>query len=103
MRGRVEEVIRSYRNHPPLPEDEVNEAIAFLDWIAADKFTFWAFANTASPSSDTAADPVEGSGLGILRDPRRARAAARQGTRGDDARDPRLLERPRRSSSPRPM
>jgi glutamate dehydrogenase len=27
-------------NPPPLPDDEVNEAIAFLDWIARDNFTF---------------------------------------------------------------
>jgi glutamate dehydrogenase len=69
MRGRVEEVIRSYRNHPPLPEDEVNEAIAFLDWIAADKFTFLGLREYRFADGDTAADPVEGSGLGILRDP----------------------------------
>ena len=40
MRGRITEVIQSYRaNPPPLPEDEVTEALNFLEWIASDNFT----------------------------------------------------------------
>jgi glutamate dehydrogenase len=41
MRACVTEIVHNYRlNPPPLPDDEVKEAIAFLDWIARDNFTF---------------------------------------------------------------
>jgi glutamate dehydrogenase len=70
MRARVTEIVHNYRlNPPPLPEDEVKEAIAFLDWIARDNFTFLGLREYRLPSGDAAADPVEGSGLGLLRDP----------------------------------
>lgn len=70
MRARITEIVHNYRlNPPPLPEDEVKEAIAFLDWIARDNFTFLGLREYRLPSGDTAADPVEGSGLGLLRDP----------------------------------
>ena len=70
MRARVAEIVHNYRlNPPPLPEDEVKEAIAFLDWISRDNFTFLGLREYRLPSGDTAADPVEGSGLGLLRDP----------------------------------
>ncbi|GGH30116.1 NAD-glutamate dehydrogenase [Alsobacter metallidurans] len=70
MRGRVAEAIHSYRsNPPPLPGDEIAEAIAFLDWLAADNFTLLGVREYRMPEGDSAADPVEGSGLGILADP----------------------------------
>lgn len=70
MRGRITEVIQSYRaNPPPLPEDEVNEALQFLEWIAGDNFTLLGIRAYRFPGGDVAADPIEGSGLGILRDP----------------------------------
>jgi glutamate dehydrogenase len=69
MRARVADVVRSYRSDPPLPEDEVEEAVAFLDWIAADNFTFLGIREYRLPDGDTEADPVQGSGLGVLRDP----------------------------------
>lgn len=70
MRARVTEIVQNYRlNPPPLPDDEVKEAIAFLDWIARDNFTFLGLREYRLPTGDTAADPVEGSGLGLLRDP----------------------------------
>ena len=70
MRARVAEIVHNYRlNPPPLPEDEVKEATAFLDWISRDNFTFLGLREYRLPSGDTAADPVEGSGLGLLRDP----------------------------------
>src|SRR4051794_1438142 len=41
MRGRIAETIQTYRQDPPpLPADEISEAIAFLEWIAQDNFTF---------------------------------------------------------------
>lgn len=70
MRGRITEVIQAYRaNPPPLPEDEVNEALQFLEWIAGDNFTLLGIRAYRFPGGDAAADPIEGSGLGILRDP----------------------------------
>src|SRR3954452_7163261 len=70
MRTRIAEAIYSYRaNPPPLPADEVSEAIAFLDWLADDNFTFLGMREYRLPKGDAAADPVEASGLGLLRDP----------------------------------
>ncbi len=70
MRGRITEVIQAYRaNPPPLPEDEINEALQFLEWIAGDNFTLLGIRAYRFPGGDVAADPIEGSGLGILRDP----------------------------------
>src|SRR3954462_8758013 len=69
MRARIAEIIYNYRaNPPPLPADETSEAIQFLDWVAADNFTFLGVREYRLPSGDTAADPIEESGLGILRD-----------------------------------
>lgn len=70
MRGRITEVIQAYRgNPPPLPEDEITEALQFLEWIAGDNFTLLGVRAYRFPGGDVAADPIEGSGLGILRDP----------------------------------
>ena len=70
MRGRITEVIQSYRaNPPPLPEDEVAEALNFLEWIASDNFTLLGVRAYRFAGGDTAADPIDSSGLGILRDP----------------------------------
>ena len=69
MQAQVRAIVESYRQHPPpLPGDEVDEAVAFLDWMSRDNFTFLGIREYRLPS-DTAADPVEGSGLGLLRDP----------------------------------
>ena len=69
MRARVAAAIESYRaNPPPLPADEVAEALAFLEWMAEDNFTFLGLREYRLPAGDTAADPVAGSGLGLLRD-----------------------------------
>jgi glutamate dehydrogenase len=70
MRARVADVVKGYReNPPPLPGDEIDEALAFLEWIGGDNFTFLGVREYRFPAGDTAADPVEGSGLGLLRDP----------------------------------
>ncbi|HRK24229.1 MAG TPA: NAD-glutamate dehydrogenase [Beijerinckiaceae bacterium] len=68
MRERLAGVAHRYREHPPmLPADEIAEAVQFLDWLAADNFSFlgmreYRFASLAS-------EPVAGAGLGILSDP----------------------------------
>ncbi len=70
MRSRVFEAVQSYRlAPPPLAAGEIAEAIAFLDWLGADNFTFLGLREYRFPDGDVAADPVEGSGLGLLRDP----------------------------------
>ncbi|MDF3063501.1 MAG: NAD-glutamate dehydrogenase [Microvirga sp.] len=70
MRARITEAIYSYRsNPPPLPQDEVAEAIAFLDWVADENFTFLGIREYRLPKGDTAADPIAESGLGLMRDP----------------------------------
>ncbi|MDJ1159767.1 NAD-glutamate dehydrogenase [Chelatococcus sp. SYSU_G07232] len=70
MRARLAEAAEAYKiNPPPLPADEVTEAVRFLEWIAADNFTILGAREYRFAGGDTAADPVEGTGLGILRDP----------------------------------
>lgn len=70
MRARVSDIIENYKtNPPPLAEDETREAIAFLEWISEDNFTFLGLREYRLPSDDVAADVVEGTGLGLLRDP----------------------------------
>ncbi|MCG6121866.1 MAG: NAD-glutamate dehydrogenase [Microvirga sp.] len=70
MRSRLNDVIGAYRDTPPpLPADENAEALAFLDWVVNDNFTILGLREYRFPDGDAAADVVEGSGLGILRDP----------------------------------
>ncbi|MBM6593771.1 NAD-glutamate dehydrogenase [Microvirga pudoricolor] len=70
IRARVTETVQNYRiNPPPLPEADVREAVAFLDWMAQDNFTFLGLREYRFPAGDTAADPVQGTGLGLMRDP----------------------------------
>jgi glutamate dehydrogenase len=68
MRTRLYQAIQAYRvNPPPLPRGEIAEAIALLDWIGADNFTFLGMREYRIAESE--ADPVHESGLGLLRDP----------------------------------
>ncbi len=70
MRTRLGMAMQSYRNNPPpLPEEEMAEAMRFLDWISADNFTFLGMREYRFSAGESAADQVGGTGLGILRDP----------------------------------
>jgi glutamate dehydrogenase len=79
MRARVVAAADAYKSDPPpLPVDEVAEAIHFLEWLAADNFTFLglreyrfieAAADAAAPGARAALDLIGGPGFGILRDP----------------------------------
>ncbi|MEZ5525625.1 MAG: NAD-glutamate dehydrogenase [Pseudomonadales bacterium] len=41
MEGRIQSIINTLKhNPPPLPEEEVNEAIAYLNWLTEGNFTF---------------------------------------------------------------
>jgi glutamate dehydrogenase len=70
MRGRLAGLGYIYRsNPPPLPAEEIAEAVAFIDWLAADNFTLLGVREYRYGPDVTGDDPVDGSGLGILADP----------------------------------
>ncbi|MCX7339534.1 MAG: NAD-glutamate dehydrogenase [Hyphomicrobiales bacterium] len=70
MRTRLGAAMQAYRNNPPpLPEEEMAEAMRFLDWISGDNFTFLGMREYRFAKGSEAADQVGGTGLGILRDP----------------------------------
>jgi glutamate dehydrogenase len=70
MRARLTEVIHDYKaNPPPLAAEEIQEAVSFLNWLADDNFTLLGMREYRMPDEYVAADPVEGTGLGILADP----------------------------------
>ncbi len=70
MRTRIAEAVRAWRNDPPpIDAAELAEAEAFLDWMLDDHFTLLGVREYRFPAGDVAADPVEGTGLGILADP----------------------------------
>jgi len=70
MWARIDAVIRAYRtNPPPLDEDELSEAVAFLGWLRDDNFVFLGVRAYRLAEDDWTHDPVAGSGLGLLRDP----------------------------------
>ena len=70
MRTRIAEAPRAWRDAPPpLDAGELAEAEAFLDWMLDDHFTLLGVREYRFPAGDVAADPVEGTGLGILADP----------------------------------
>ena len=72
MQQRLREAIDHYqKDPPPIPIEEFTEAMAFLQWLLDNHFTFlgmreYRFAGGAAKGS---LEAVQGSGLGILRDP----------------------------------
>ncbi|HMK70334.1 MAG TPA: NAD-glutamate dehydrogenase [Xanthobacteraceae bacterium] len=68
MLARAREVTEELRaNPPPLPADEIAEAIQFLQWIAADNFTLLGARDYAYTDSEHALEPKFETGLGVLR------------------------------------
>jgi glutamate dehydrogenase len=66
MVSRVEVVAADLKNNPPpLPADEIAEAIQFLDWLRADNFTFLGIREYVV--SNDALEPSQQSALGVLR------------------------------------
>jgi glutamate dehydrogenase len=58
------------RNPPPVDAEELAENLAFLEWLAADYFTFLGCRDYVfSSDGDGRLDPVPASGLGLLADP----------------------------------
>ncbi len=70
MRERLRAAIDDYRRRPPpAPPAELAEALAFLEWAAADHMTLLGIREYRLTADASAPEAVEGSGLGILRDP----------------------------------
>ncbi len=68
MLARLQEVAADLKaNPPPLPADEIAEAIQFLQWIAADNFTLLGARNYAYTDGEHALEPKFETGLGLLR------------------------------------
>ncbi len=68
MRRRVGDVIGDLRAHPPpLPVDDIAEAVQFLEWLAADNFTLLGVSDYAFTGNDGGLAAVPGTGLGLLR------------------------------------
>ena len=68
MSARVHAVIAALRDTPPpLPADEIAEAVQFLAWIADDNFTLLGARDYAFAAGDGALEPQFETGLGLLR------------------------------------
>jgi glutamate dehydrogenase len=68
MMARVADVIAGLKaNPPPLPAAEIEEAIAFLEWLADNNFTFLGVRDYRFTDAEEALEPVFETGLGILR------------------------------------
>lgn len=72
MRDRLGAAIATYKeNPPPVPVDELAEAIQFLEWLAADNFTLLGMREYYFEGGVSKGDlsHKKGSGLGLLADP----------------------------------
>ncbi len=68
MLARASEVAAELKaNPPPLPADEIAEAVQFLQWMAADNFTLLGARDYAYTDSEHALEPIFETGLGLLR------------------------------------
>jgi glutamate dehydrogenase len=68
MLARARGVIADLRsNPPPLPVEEIAEAIQFLEWVAAENFTLLGARDYVFTDSEDALEPALETGLGLLR------------------------------------
>src|SRR6516164_3471629 len=68
MTARVADMIAELKaNPPPLPAAEIAEAVAFLEWLADNNFTFLGIRDYTFTAGEDALEPVFETGLGILR------------------------------------
>src|SRR5499433_2976863 len=68
MTARVTDMIAELKaNPPPLPAAEIAEAVAFLEWLADNNFTFLGIRDYTFTAGEDALEPVFETGLGILR------------------------------------
>src|SRR6266852_2143160 len=70
MTARVAEVMADLKARPPrvLPREEVAEAIAFLEWLSDDNFTFLGVRHDAYDEASRVLTPQADTALGLLRD-----------------------------------
>ncbi|MGZ5230821.1 MAG: NAD-glutamate dehydrogenase, partial [Burkholderiales bacterium] len=71
MVGKVREILEEMnRRPPPITDDDLAETRAFLEWLAANHFTFLGYRShdLVTVSGQDGLKVVPGSGLGILRD-----------------------------------
>jgi glutamate dehydrogenase len=73
MLGKLDESIAElWQNPPPAAREEIDESLAFLQWLKQNHFTFLGCRDYAfDPSGGGRLAPVCESGLGLLRDPER--------------------------------
>ena len=73
MRARTQELIDEFDSTPPPSVDPslIEETKAFLEWLAEDNFTFIGYReyDLIDEGDEARMQPIEGSGLGILRTP----------------------------------
>src|SRR3954447_9196432 len=68
MVHRVNEVIAELKaNPPPVPVDDIAEAIQFLEWVAADNFTLLGVRDYTLAGKERDLKPMLETGLGVLR------------------------------------
>ena len=68
MLRRVDAVIAELRaNPPPLPAEEIDEAVQFLEWLVANNFTFFGVREYVFTGDALEHTPQDESGLGLLR------------------------------------
>ncbi|MBX9830256.1 MAG: NAD-glutamate dehydrogenase, partial [Xanthobacteraceae bacterium] len=68
MVARVASVIQELKsNPPPVPVDDIAEAIQFLEWLADDNFTLLAVSEYAFTGKSRELSPVNDTALGLLR------------------------------------
>ncbi len=71
MMERINGALEGLRNFPPpIPADELDEAVAFLEWIYSDHFTFIGArdVNIGQKGKRVTIETHPGTGLGVLRD-----------------------------------
>ncbi|MBP6011680.1 MAG: NAD-glutamate dehydrogenase [Alphaproteobacteria bacterium] len=67
-----ESIAELWQNPPKIPKDELDESLAFLQWLKQNHFTFLGTRDYAfDPKGDGQLTPLHETGLGLLRDPER--------------------------------
>jgi glutamate dehydrogenase len=69
MMGHLGEIIADLKKSPPpLPADEVAEAVQFLEWLVANNFTFLGIRHYVFNADEDELEPQFETGLGLLRE-----------------------------------
>lgn len=72
MIARVDEITAKLKaSPPPLPKEEIEETVAFLEWLTDNNFTFLGARDYVFTDKEDALAPMPQTGLGLLRSPER--------------------------------